>query len=261
VTTRDGSGPGERASAADGAPTAKTAPAVPGARTRQTGYRQHRFMPPPGSCEILLVRHGESQPAYPGSPFPLADGRADPELAPEGAEQAERVTQRLAAQRIDAIYVTSLRRTVQTARPLARRLGLVPNVERQLREVGLGDWETIFRQKVAENGPLAQRMWAEGRWDVIPGAESAAAFAARVRGAIERVAAAHPDQRVAVFTHGGVIGQAMALASGSRVFAFIGADNGSVSHLVIANGPWIIRGFNDSAHLEPAFSPQAAAPA
>ena len=261
MATSDGSRPAERASTADGAPAARTASAVPGARTRQAGYRQHRFTPPSGSCEILLVRHGESQPAYPGSPFPLTDGRADPELAPEGAGQAERVAQRLAAQRIDAIYVTSLRRTAQTARPLGQRLGLVPNVERELREVGLGDWERIFRQKVAENGPLVRRMWAEGRWDVIPGAESAAEFAARVRGAIERIAAAHPDQRVAVFTHGGVIGQAMALASDSRVFAFIGADNGSVSHLVIADGQWIIRGFNDTAHLEPAFSPQATASA
>jgi len=25
-------------------------------------FRQHRFVPPPGSCEILLVRHGESRP-------------------------------------------------------------------------------------------------------------------------------------------------------------------------------------------------------
>jgi 2,3-bisphosphoglycerate-dependent phosphoglycerate mutase len=226
-----------------------------GARTRQTGYRQHRFIPPPGSCEILLIRHGESQPAYPGRPFPLTDGRADPALAPEGAEQAERVAQRLAGQHIDAIYVTSLRRTVQTAQPLAQGLGLVPNVERQLREVGLGEWETVYRQKVAEDGPLARRVWAEGRWDVIPGAEPAAEFAARVRGAIERLAAAHPGQRVAVFTHGGVIGQAMALASGGRVFAFIGADNGSISHLVITGSQWVIRGFNDTAHLDPAFSP------
>ena len=73
------------------------------------------------------------------------------------------------------------------------------------------------------------------------------------------MAAAHPGQRLAVFTHGGVIGQAMALASGSRVFAFIGADNGSVSHMVIAGGQWIIRGFNDTAHLDPAFSPTALA--
>jgi 2,3-bisphosphoglycerate-dependent phosphoglycerate mutase len=171
------------------------------------------------------------------------------------------VAQRLARQRIDAIYVTSLRRTAQTAQPLARRLGLVPNVEPHLREVGLGHWETSYRQKVAENGPLVQGVLAEGRWDIIPGAEPAAEFAARVRDAIDRMAAAHPGQRLAVFTHGGVIGQAMALASGSRVFAFIGADNGSVSHLVISGSQWIIRGFNDIAHLDPAFSPQPTAPA
>lgn len=223
--------------------------------TADGGYRQHRFIPPPGSCELLLIRHGESQPAFPDRPFPLTDGRADPGLAPEGVEQALRVADRLSTQRIDAIYVTSLRRTAQTAEPLARRLGLVPKAERQLREVGLGEWEGgLYRKRVAENGPVARRMLAEGRWDVIPGAEPAEEFAGRVRSGIERLAAAHPDQRLAVVTHGGVIGQAMALASGARVFAFIGADNGSISHLVVHGSEWVVRGFNDTAHLDPAFS-------
>jgi probable phosphoglycerate mutase len=216
------------------------------------GYRQHRFVPPPGACELLLVRHGESQPAYPDQPFPMTDGRADPELAPEGLQQAELVGLRLAAgPPIDAIYVTSLRRTAQTAAPLAKRLGLQPAVERELREVGLGEWEGgLYRKMIAENHPLAQRMRAEERWDVIPGAEPSAHFTARVRGAVERLAAAHPDQRVAVFTHGGVIGRALALASGSRTFAFIDADNGSVSELAVAGAMWVVRRFNDTAHLD-----------
>jgi 2,3-bisphosphoglycerate-dependent phosphoglycerate mutase len=218
------------------------------------GYRQHRFVPPPGATELLLVRHGESEPAYPDAPFPMTDGRADPGLAPEGIRQAALVAGRLAAgPPIDAIYVTSLRRTAQTAAPLARRLGLEPRVEPALREVGLGEWEGgLYRKMVAEDHPVAQRMRAEERWDVIPGAEPGAEFAARVRGAIARLAAAHPGQRLAVFTHGGVIGQALALASGSRPFAFIGADNGSVSQLVVTGGQWIVRGFNDVAHLDPA---------
>ncbi len=220
----------------------------------QTAYRQHRFTPPPGATELLLIRHGESQPAFPEQPFPLTDGRADPELAPEGVEQAQRVASRLAGQHIDAIYVTSLRRTAQTAEPLARRLGLVPKVERQLREVGLGEWEGgLYRRRMAENGPLVQRMLADERWDVIPGAEPAQEFADRVRGAIERLAAGHPGQRLAVFTHGGVIGQILALASGARLFAFIGADNGSVSHLVVNGTQWVVRGFNDTAHLDSQF--------
>ena len=206
---------------------------------------------PPDGVELVLVRHGESQPARPDAPFPLVDGHGDPPLATEGRDQAERVAGRLGALHFDAIYVTPLRRTAQTAAPLARVLGITPVVAPGLREVHLGEWEGgLFRKMVAENHPVAERMWAAERWDVIPGAEPAAAFAARVRAAIEQLAAAHPGQRLAVFTHGGVIGQALALASGSRPFAFIGADNGSISRLVVARTRWIIRGFNDTAHLE-----------
>jgi len=215
-------------------------------------YRQLRFRPPPGTAELLLIRHGESERARPDQPFPLVEGRGDPALAPEGAVQAERVADRLAAgPPVDAIYVTSLRRTAETAAPLARRTGLTPAVEPGLSEVALGEWEGgRYRAMVAENHPLVQRLLAEERWDVIPGAEPAAEYTARVRAALDRIAAAHPGQRVAVFTHGGVIGEALAQATGSRPFAFAGADNGSISVLVGSPGRWALRGFNDTAHLD-----------
>ncbi len=224
-------------------------------------YRQTRFSPPPGATELLLIRHGESAPARPDVPFPLVDGQGDPELAPDGRRQAERVADRFAGQRLDALYVTTLRRTAETAAPLARALGLVPAVEPDLREVHLGDWEGgQFRQRVAEGHPLVRRLFAEERWDVLPGGEAAAAFAARVRAGVERLAAAHPGRRVAVVTHGGVIAQVLAEASGSRPFAFLGADNGSVSHVVV-NGPhWQVRGFNDTAHLPAETLPVVALP-
>ena len=214
-------------------------------------YRQARFELPPGATEILLVRHGESQPARPGEPFPLVDGHGDPALAPEGEAQAEQVGERLAGQRIDAIYVTTLRRTAQTAAPLAARLGLEPKLAADLREVHLGEWEGgLFRQRVAERHPLAQRMLAEQRWDVIPGGEPDEEFANRVHGAVTTLATAHPDQRIAVFTHGGVIGRVLALATGAKPFAFIGADNGSVSTLVVTEVGWLVRGYNDITHLK-----------
>src|SRR3954469_23582754 len=113
----------------------------------QKEYRQSRFRRPPGATEILLVRHGESEPLVEGRPFPLVDGHGDPALAPEGEIQAERVGERLSTEPIVAIYVTTLRRTHQTAAPLAARLGLTPIVEPDLREVHLGDWEgELFRQ-------------------------------------------------------------------------------------------------------------------
>jgi probable phosphoglycerate mutase len=123
-------------------------------------------------------------------------------------------------------------------------------VEPELREVHLGDWEGgEYRQRVAEHDPIVRQIFEQERWDVIPGAETSASLAARVRATIDRLAAGHTGHRVAIFTHGGVIGQALALASGSRPFAFLSADNGSISRLVVIEQRWIVRGFNDTAHL------------
>jgi probable phosphoglycerate mutase len=218
-----------------------------------------RFQPPPGATEVLLVRHGESEPAIEGQDFELVEGQGNPALSPEGREQAELVCRRLADERIDAIYVSSLRRTAQTAEPLAHRLSMSPVVDPDVREVFLGDWEGgLFRQKIVEQDPVAVRMRQEQRWDVIPGAEPAADFARRVRAAMERIAAAHPDQRVVVFSHGGTIAEVLALASHSQPFAFAGADNASISQVVISDERWAIRRFNDTAHLGAGFSTSAA---
>ena len=119
----------------------------------------------------------------------------------------------------------------------------------------LGDWESgIFRKHVSEGHPIAVQMGLQERWDVIPNAEKSEDFAARVRGAVEKIAAAHPDGRVVVFTHGGVIGQVLSLASRSRPFAFLGADSASISQIVVTGERWIVRRFNDTAHLGPLFS-------
>jgi probable phosphoglycerate mutase len=223
-----------------------------------TKFRQHRFVRPPGACELILVRHGESQPADPDQPFPLVDGHGDPPLhEPDGVEQAEAACRRLIAsgEDIAAVYVTTLQRTRQTARVLVEHLGVEPVVEPDLREVHLGEWEGgLFRVKVRDLDPVAVRMLEEERWDVIPGAEPADAFAGRVRDAIERIAAAHADRTVAVFTHGGVIGQAMAEATGCRPFAFTGSDNCGITHLVVTPERWFVRTWNDTAHLGARFT-------
>ncbi|MEY2431719.1 MAG: hypothetical protein QOC92_1444 [Acidimicrobiaceae bacterium] len=212
-------------------------------------YRQIQFQVPAGAAELILVRHGESEAAVEGQPFELVEGQGDPALSPEGEAQAERVGQRLASEPIDAIYVSTLRRTAQTAAPLARRLGLTPVVERDLREVFLGDWESgIFRKKVIERDPIAVRMVEEQRWDVIPGAEPAEEFARRTRAVVQRIAAAHPDQRVAVFAHGAIIGEMLSQATGAQPFAFT-SDNTGISQLVVTAERWILRRFNDIAHL------------
>jgi 2,3-bisphosphoglycerate-dependent phosphoglycerate mutase len=202
-------------------------------------FSQVPFQGPPGSTELFLVRHGASADAIDGEDFELVEGQGDPPLSDIGRQQAELVAERLAGQKFDALYVTTLRRTVETAAPLIRLTGLKPRVEPDLREVFLGEWEGgLFRQKLTEE-----------RWDVVAGAESAAAFTNRIRGALERIAAAHPDARVVVFSHGAAIGEALAQATGSRPFAFLMSDNTAIARLVLTPDRWILRGFNDTAHL------------
>jgi probable phosphoglycerate mutase len=216
-----------------------------------TAFAQRRYSVPAGATDLLLVRHGASQPYVDGNMFALVDGQGDPSLSIDGEVQAAQVCARLAVLGVDAIYVSTMRRTAQTAEPLAALARLTPVVDADLREVHLGEWEGgVFRKNVAEGHPISLRMMAEQRWDVIPGAESSGALAMRVEAAIERIAAAHLGQRVAAFTHGGVIGQALALASGSRPFAFLGAENASISRIVLTPDGWFVRGYNDTAHLD-----------
>jgi probable phosphoglycerate mutase len=198
-----------------------------------------------------VIRHGESAPAREDAPADLTDGHADPDLDPVGVDQAHRLADRLAGEELAAVYVTTLRRTSQTIGPLAERLGLTPTVVPDLREVYLGEWEgAAFRKHTSEMHPLAVQMATEQRWDVIPGAESVEAFQVRVKRGITAIAEAHPNQRVAVVVHGGVIAMIMTIATGAQNFAFVGADNASISQIVVHGDRWIVRRFNDIAHLE-----------
>jgi probable phosphoglycerate mutase len=213
-------------------------------------FSQVPYEGPPGSTELYLVRHGASADAVEGEEFELVGGHGDPPLSDIGRQQAELVGERLAKLPFDALYVTNLRRTAETAAPLVRLTGMTPIVEPDLREVRLGEWEGgLFRQKVADADPVAVRMLSEERWDVVPGAESTAEFTSRIHAGIERIAAAHPSGRVVVFSHGAAIGEVLAHATGSRPFAFLMSDNTAIARLVITPERWILRGFNDTAHL------------
>jgi probable phosphoglycerate mutase len=219
----------------------------------EKSYPQGLFVPPPDATELIVVRHGSSAAAVPGEPFELIEGQSNPPLSPDGEAQARALAERLARERVAALFISTLDRTAQTAAPLAALTGLEPVVEPDLREVHVGELEGgRFRIAFAERDPVIVRLLAEQRWDVIPGAEASAALAARVRGAAERIAAAvGPGAAAVAVTHGGVIGELCRQATGSEPFAFLHVDNASITRIVVqADGSWLLRTYNDTTHLE-----------
>jgi probable phosphoglycerate mutase len=214
-------------------------------------FGQRPWAVPATATEIILVRHGQSAAFVESSPFVLVDGQGDPPLSDLGHQQAGQVAARLAELEIAAIYATTLRRTVQTANPLAERLGLEIGIESDLREVHLGEWEGgYFRKMAAEAHPAFAEMDATQDWGAIPGAETSASLRSRVRSALTRLHLRHPGERIVVVSHGGAIGAALAEATGATSLAFSSTDNASIARLVILGDRWIVRSYNDTGHLE-----------
>jgi probable phosphoglycerate mutase len=218
----------------------------------ERSYPQRDYSRPADAVEILLVRHGASQAAVEGQPFELLEGQADPSLSPEGELQAQEVAAFLARVPLQALFVTPLCRTAQTASPIAEATGLDPIVIPELREVHLGDLDGgAFRIALHAGDPVIREVFAQERWDVIPGAERMEDLAERTRAGIERiVASVEPGATVAAVVHGGVIGELCRQASGSSPFAFTHADNCSITRLIIfPGGRWWVRSFNEGGHL------------
>ena len=83
--------------------------------------------PSAGGHLVVLVRHGEAAAGW--------GGDADPGLSGLGHEQAARVADELAGPSPRALLVSPLRRTQETAIPIARRLGVAPVLEPLVGEV------------------------------------------------------------------------------------------------------------------------------
>jgi len=221
---------------------------------------QTSFAVPSGATRLTLVRHGQTEGlGTHGELFPLKDGHGDPLLTELGHRQAEAVADRLEAESVDQIYVTSLTRTHQTAAPLVERLGMPPREERDLREVFLGEWEGgIFRQMVSEmEHPRAVAFRTHYEWGHVPGAETNVELIARTSRVVRRLHTEHPDQHIVAFVHGGVVSALCAHATESHMRGFAGSDNCAIHRLVLTDERWFLRAFNDTNHLGEVGSPPA----
>jgi broad specificity phosphatase PhoE len=74
---------------------------------------------------IFVVRHAERADTVAGAPGTMA---ADPDLSEAGHARAASLAVMLRDAGVGAIFVTEFKRTLQTAAPLAKALGITPTV-------------------------------------------------------------------------------------------------------------------------------------
>lgn len=175
---------------------------------------------------IYLIRHGETPTT--GKVLP---GRTPGlHLSERGKEQAEGVAKQLA--RVDAVYASPLERARDTAAPTCARFGRELLLDDALLEADFGTWtgKPLTELAALPEWQVVQKRPEEFRF---PGGESFVEMQERVVEGVRAIAARHPGEVVACFTHADPIKAALAHFTGRGWGAFqkIPAEPCSISEL------------------------------
>lgn len=178
---------------------------------------------------LLLIRHGEND--WVGS-HRLAGRTPGVHLNETGTAQAARLAEQLARQPISAVYSSPLERCLQTAEPLAAALGLAVIPEPGVMEVDYGTWQGGDLRELAKT-PEWHLVQHNPSSFCFPEGETLHQVQARAVWTLERLRQAHPNQLIAVFSHGDVIRTTLAHYMGTPIDLFqrIVVNTASISAL------------------------------
>ena len=153
--------------------------------------------------KLILVRHGLT--TY--NKLKIYQGQYDSPLDELGYLQAELTAEHIASTyHIDAIYASDLSRTINTATPTAKRLGLPFETTKAFREIDVGHWANRKIADVQIEFPDEVRAYREDPGTFhFPGGESFSNVFARADRKIREIAERHDGETVLIFTHGGII--------------------------------------------------------
>ena len=150
------------------------------------------------STRIYLVRHGATQLTAEDR----FSGSVGVDLSDEGRHQVERLAERLAQERIAAVYTSPLGRTLETARIVAAPHRLTPVQRDGLREISHGRWEGLTRQEVETRFADEYAAWESDPFTFAPeGGESGVAVLARALPVVREIVLGHEGQNVVVVSH------------------------------------------------------------
>lgn len=170
--------------------------------------------------QLLVIRHALPLRTEPGQ-------GADPDLSPEGVEQAKRLPEALARFPITRLVSSPQRRALQTAQPVADALGLTVDVDERIAE---------YDRYVPQYVPIEEASEEEIkrlRAGELPRGINKDAFIDRVMaGANGIVADSDHEDTVALFSHGGVINALVHRLMGTERLLCVQVDYAGITRLL-----------------------------
>lgn len=199
---------------------------------------------------FYLVRHGQTE-------WNVAErfrGRVDIALNETGIAQARAVAERLAVEDISAIFSSPLSRALDTAKPIAEKLGLSVQIADALIDINYGEWQGLTPEEVAAKYPDLYSQWLFRPETVrIPGGESLDDVKTRALQYVKDLTARFKDAGIVLVTHKVVCKVLLCTVLELDLSHFwqIEQDNGAIS--VFDWDPkqgFIVQLINDTCHLK-----------
>ena len=205
--------------------------------------RTRRLLKP---MKLTVVRHGETT----HNARKILMGQRHGNLSPKGKKQVQALGKGLKNKEFDFIYCSDLKRCKDTLREISKYHKHVPVVfTKDLRERSMG----IFEGKPHEELHKAFEKYKAHHWTFKPnGGESYEELKARVLRFLNYVKKNHPQDRVLLVTHGGVlrsIASILRKTSLEKLFKTVTFGNAAICEYEISKGKVKVLSFNDISHL------------
>ncbi len=199
---------------------------------------------------LHLIRHGETD----WNVERRCQGFSDSELNATGRRQAALVARCLSDKKIDAIYSSTLKRALETARIIARYHDAHVQAVDDLRELNQGEFEGLRLTELVEQHSTFLEQWFRDPADLrLPGGESLREMQNRAWAALEAIVERHAEGNVVVVGHNlcnlALLCRTMKLELND--FRRLHQDVASVN-IIEYNGRWphpVVIRLNDTCHL------------
>ncbi len=198
---------------------------------------------------LFLVRHGSTEL----NSARRFQGHSDVELSATGHKQVERLRDRLAAEKIDLIYSSDLKRALVTAEIISSGHDLEVVTCSELREINYGSVEGLTFEEISIRYPEVAGQCTD--WSVqlkFPGGEGFGELRERVSEFLDRLKQHTPEQTILIASHGGPLRLLVCqlLGIGLECWWQIRFDNASLSVVETYPRGAILSLLNDTSHLE-----------